>query len=288
MIRLRSMGDSILTTPALALLKAYRPDLRVAVVVENRFAPIFEGSPDVDAILAPESRLLRAWRPQLCLNFHGGTRSIMLGLASGARYRAGWAHHRWSIFYHIRIPRAQEILGVDRKVHTAEHLASAMFFLGVPLAEVPRARLSAGPPPQFPPYAVVHPFASAPDKAWPAEKFVAVAEHLRHEMQLEPIIVGGRGDDTAPFRDYQVILDAPLGDLKCLLKGASLFVGNDSGPAHMAAAFSVPAVVLFGSSDPAVWAPWKTESQTLAGCDGIRGISTNEVVTALEKWKVRT
>lgn len=287
MIRLRSMGDSILTTPALALLKSYRPDLRLAVVVEDRFAQLFEGNPDVDAVLSPASRSLRQWRPELCLNFHGGTRSVVLGLLSGARYRVGWAHHRWSMFHNVSIPRAQEILGVSRKVHTAEHLASAMFFLGVPLAQIPRARLFAGSPPELPPYAAIHPFAAAADKTWPAERFVAVAAHLRREMRLEPVFVAGPGDDTAPFRDYRIVARAPLAEIKCLLKGASLFVGNDSGPAHIAAAFGTPVVALFGPSDPVVWAPWNTESQVLVGRDGIHDIRVEQVLAALEKWKVR-
>ena len=52
-IRLRSLGDCVLTTPALEILKTARPDLRIAVVVEDRFAPIFEGNPDIDEILGP-------------------------------------------------------------------------------------------------------------------------------------------------------------------------------------------------------------------------------------------
>ena len=47
------------------------------------------------------------------------------------------------------------------------------------------------------------------------------------------------------------------------MQGASLFVGNDSGPAHMAAAFGVPVVVLFGPSDPVTWAPWRTINQVV-------------------------
>ncbi len=43
-------------------------------------------------------------------------------------------------------------------------------------------------------------------------------------------------------------------DVKSLMAGASLFIGNDSGPAHIAAAFGVPVVVIFGSSDPVTWA----------------------------------
>ena len=57
-LRLRSLGDCVLTTPALDILKRFRPDLRLAVVVEDRFRAVFEGNPDIDEILAPE--LVRA------------------------------------------------------------------------------------------------------------------------------------------------------------------------------------------------------------------------------------
>ena len=143
-IRLRSLGDCVLTTPALALLKTHRPDLRIGVVVEDRFRAVFEGNPHVDEILPPAARAVAKWRPQMALNFHGGSRSMWLTAASGAEIRAGFAHHAYSFLYNAKIPRAQEILGEERRVHTAEHLASAMFWMGVPRTEIPRARLSAG------------------------------------------------------------------------------------------------------------------------------------------------
>jgi ADP-heptose:LPS heptosyltransferase len=55
----------VLTTPALDLLKRWRPDLRVAVAVEDRFRAIFEGNPDVDALLPARAAALRRWRPGL-------------------------------------------------------------------------------------------------------------------------------------------------------------------------------------------------------------------------------
>src|SRR5579863_261177 len=88
-IRLRSLGDCVLTTPALEILKQSRPDLRVAVVVEDRFAPVFDQNPTVESLLPPRVAALRDWRPQLCLNLHGGTRSAGLTVASGAPFRAG-------------------------------------------------------------------------------------------------------------------------------------------------------------------------------------------------------
>ena len=137
-IRLRSLGDCVLTTPALGLLKAYRPDLRIRMVVEPRFAGVFEGHPDIEEISPEVGR-----RVDLVLNLHGGSRSMWMTLASGAKFRVGFRHHRYSWIYSHKIPRAQEILGEERPVHTAEHLASAMLWLGVPRTEIPRARLIA-------------------------------------------------------------------------------------------------------------------------------------------------
>src|SRR5215468_5867712 len=90
-VRLRSLGDCVLTTPALELLKNSRPDLRVAVAVESRFAPVFAGNPAVETLLQPAVAAVRTWAPQLCLNLHGGTRSAVLTALSGARFRAGFA-----------------------------------------------------------------------------------------------------------------------------------------------------------------------------------------------------
>jgi lipopolysaccharide heptosyltransferase III len=278
-IRLRSLGDCVLTTPALALLRRHRPDLKITVIVEPRFAAIFEGNADVDEIRPG------AARADLALNLHGGTRSMILTAACRAGVRAGFAHHRYSLLYSTKITTAQEILGVSRRVHTAEHLASAMFFLGVPPAEIPRAKLFAALAPDLPPYAVIHPFASAPEKAWPADRFTAVARHLRDRLGLEPVFLAGPDDDPAAFSQFRICRNEPLARVKSLLSGAQLFVGNDSGPAHIAAAFGVRVVALFGASDPVTWGPWRTEAHVLTG--GMASIAVEDVVAAVEAHRVK-
>jgi ADP-heptose:LPS heptosyltransferase len=280
-IRLRSLGDCVLTTPALDILKRYRSDLHVAVIVENRFREIFEGNPDLDEILSPDLAALRRFRPQLCLNLHGGTRSAWMTELSGARHRAGFAHYRQQFVYNVRIPRAQEILGAERKVHTAEHLASAIFFLGAPRVEIPRARLM---PSKFPvtpeiPIAILHPVASSAEKTWPAANFLAIAEHLK-QSGVDPIFIGGPGDDLSAFTAYRTLQGAPLSQLKILLAGASVFAGNDSGPAHMAAAFGVPSVVIFSASDPDIWGPWRTAGEVVRAPAGVE-----QVIDALRRAK---
>jgi ADP-heptose:LPS heptosyltransferase len=304
-LRFRSLGDCVLTTPALAILKRCRPDLRVAVVVEDRFRAIFEQNPDVDEILPPELGPLRSWKPVLCLNLHGGSRSAWMTAASGARYRAGFGHYRHQFVYNVRIPRAQQILGVERTVHTAEHLACAVFYLGALVEEVPRATLTTAPlrsrlrtdisdscasisEPRASASgatAVLHPVAATPEKTWHAEGFLAVAEHLK-SSGMEPIFIGAAGDDLSAFASYRTVRGAPLSEIKQLLSTASLFVGNDSGPAHMAAAFGLPVVVIFGASDPAIWGPWRTASEVVTAPGGIAQVSTAQVVEALQRLPV--
>ena len=278
-IRLRSLGDCVLTTPALALLKAHRPDLEIHMVVEPRFAGVFEDNPDVATASEAVPNV------DLILNLHGGTRSMWLTLASGAKYRAGFAHHRYSFLYTHKIPAAQAILGVGRSVHTAEHLASAMFWMGVPPAAISRAKLIARNPPDRPPYVVLHPFASAPDKAWPRERFVLVAARLQAQG-LQPMILAGPADDAAPFAPFEVLKNAPPRDVKNVMSGAALFIGNDSGPAHIAAAFGVPVVVLFGPSNPVTWAPWRTEARVLTSPGSIARISLDEVLSAADALRL--
>lgn len=285
-VRLRSLGDCVLTTPALAILKQARPDLEIAVVVEPRFREVFEDNPDVTEILQPGLRDVARYRPELALNLHGGTRSMLLTAASRARYRAGFAHHRGAALYNVPIPRAQRILGEERTVHTAEHLASAVFYLGAPRCEIPRARLFAAPAPAGRPYAVLHPAASAPEKAWPADRFLAVARQLEKTRDLEPVFIAGPGEDLSAFAPYRRLAGAPLGEVKSLLAGASLFVGNDSGPAHMAAAFGIPVVVLYGPSNPVVWAPWRTASEVFSAPEGISRIPLEDVLAAAGRLKV--
>jgi ADP-heptose:LPS heptosyltransferase len=261
-------------------LKEWRPQSEIAVAVEDRFREIYVDNPDVSEILSPTLGSIRHFRPDVTINLHGGTRSAVLTAASGARWRVGFAHFHPNWIYNIRIPRAQEILGVSRTVHTAEHVASAMFHLGVTKQEIPRALLFASSSSRGP-YAVIHPFASAPEKRWPASRFSAVAASL----DLKPIFIGTSSDDFEPFSRFSCHRGS-LTQTKQLLSGASLFIGNDSGPAHMAAAFGVPSVVLFGPSDEVVWAPWKTDSQVLKRVP-LTDLKVEEVMSAISRVRVQ-
>lgn len=286
-IRLRSLGDCVLTTPALRLLKRHRPDLRIGVVVEKAFAPVFMHSPDVEAILDPSASAVARFRPRLALNLHGGPTSARLTLASLAPLRAGFAHFGMQWCYNVRIPTAQEILSVSRVVHTAEHLASAMFWLGVPQGDIPRASLFVDGAGGTGGYAVIHPKASEAAKTWPAENFAALARWIERDLGLKAVFIAGPGESLDAFAGFERRLGTALDDVKRLMSGAALFAGNDSGPAHIAAAYGVPSVVLFGPSSPDIWHPWRCESAVLQRAR-IEDIAVEEAAEAARSLRARS
>jgi heptosyltransferase-3 len=283
-IRLRSLGDCVLSTPAIHLLKQARPDLEIAVVAEDRFADVFRNSPQIGFVLSPSLRAIRLFEPALTLNLHGGTRSARLTLLSGAPLRAGFDIFKPAWVYNLPIPTAQQTLGITRRVHTAEHAASAMFHLGVPITEVPRATIYAAPDRLIEnPYAVIHPFAANSTKQWPVASFRRLADYLSHTLRLEPVIIGGPADDVTPFAPYRTFANAPLGQIAQLMRDATIFLGNDSGPAHIAAAFGRPQVVIFGPSDSEIWAPWKTRAEVLKAEGPIETITVDQAIQAVER-----
>jgi lipopolysaccharide heptosyltransferase III len=289
-VRLRSIGDIVLLTPAFRLLKEWRSELRISVLVESRFRDLLAGNPDVEEILDPGEgvawakalarlravRNLRLRKFALCVNLHGGPTSRLLTRASGARWRVGFKHHRARGLYHFLVPDARSILD-EATIHTAEHQASAFFYLGLPRTEIPRSRIfisaeaaawweenrpSHGLAPGQP-YAIVHPAALYDTKRWAPENFARLGAYLEQAASLVPVFTSGPGESAvldaveraagSPIRRLE---GASLGQFAAALAGASLFVGNDSGPAHMAAALARPTVVIFGSSSSVIWGPW--------------------------------
>ena len=98
--------------------------------------------------------------------------------------------------------------------------------------------------------------------------------------------IGSATDDLSPFNEFSTTAGAPLKQTMSLISGASLFVGNESGPAHIAAAYGVPQVIIFGNSDATIWKPWRTRAEIVIAKESISGIGTEQVRKAIAK--VRT
>lgn len=112
------------------------------------------------------------------------------------------------------------------------------------------------------PFALVHPTTAFETKNWPIENFACVAEFLA-EKGIETVAVAAKHENEAleklkqeskvPITTFD---DLSLPEITALASEAKLFVGNDSGIAHIAAAVNTPTVVIFGSSNRDHWRPW--------------------------------
>ena len=117
----------------------------------------------------------------------------------------------------------------------------------------------------------VHPSSGSPAKNWPAQRFAAVARHLQEEWGAPVLLVSGPADNRpvavvqAAVRNGRCILldSLPLECLAAILARCKLYLGNDSGVSHLAAAVGTPTVVIFGPTDPAVWSPQGAAVQVL-------------------------
>jgi lipopolysaccharide heptosyltransferase III len=280
-LRLRSLGDLVLTTPALAALHGWRPDLRLAILVEPGLQAVFEGNSAVEETICARgfvetARELRRRHFSIVFNQHGGPRSALLAAAGGAPVRVGWRGSQFSFLYNVHVP-GPEAFYPRRPVHTVEHRMTQFYWLGLPREPIPPAKLypqsdaiasaerklrECGLDPGRP-YAVVRPGATEPARRWDLSKFARLAEWLGEQHGLVPVVDFGPGERELflqaqkEFRFPAVLVDAlDLRELIAAISGARLFVGNDSGPTHVAAAVGCPVVTLFGSSRSAHWRPW--------------------------------
>ena len=296
-MRLRSLGDIVLETPAIAALHAWRPDLRICVLVEPRFAAALEGNPAIAEVLfsrglCETARELRRRRFPVAFNQHGGPRSALLMAASGSPVRVCWKGFQFSFFYNGRVPDAAEFYGTP-VVHTVEHRISQFYSLGLPRGPIPVARIfprpdarasvaqalaGSGVPPDAP-YAVLQPGARLRTMQWPVNKYAQIARWLREAHGIACVVNLGAQDETIAddvrreMRDYAAIPKPfDLREMIALIAGACLFVGNDSGPAHVAAAAGRPSVVVYGPTNPVQWRPWRTEHRIVEAGARFRAI----------------
>lgn len=222
-------------------------------------------------------RTVRGNRPSWIADFGGSNTGALLGGLSGApmricRKRAprAWLYNRLANF---PPPEAHRIA-------TYGALAEAAGFQGpwgspevVPTREDQDQLEQMGlPDPRR--IVCLHVAGGKPYKHWPVERYAAVSDWLS-DQGLHPALVGAAPDRSAADRmldhctraPLDLVMQLGLGPLIALFQRCGLFVGNDSGPMHLAAAAGAPVVALFGPTDPCRWGPLSDRVLIVRGTD---------------------
>lgn len=293
-MRLRSIGDTVLATPSLDALRRFLPEAEVDILLEDWVAPLLEGAGIANRVITTgrgnKARLrtamaIRRTGYDVVFNLHGGTTSGFFTAASRAPHRVGYAGYRFPYFYNHTLSSSAEFWD-RKKTHSAEQQLALLGSTGVPVDHRPPSRLVAVrsafeslrkklriaqeasreegavrmPDGRLP--VLVHPAAATHTKQWAASGFAAVTDHL-FDKGFHPVAVaapGERGvlDSLAEFAQRPMTFrdDLSIPEIIALASMSRLFIGNDSGIAHIAAAVGTPPVVIFGSSNRDHWGPW--------------------------------
>lgn len=286
-VKLRSIGDTVLVTPSLIALRRFLPGAQIDILLEDWVAPLLDGFDEIDNVVSvaagSRSRLavmrrLRRERYDVAFNLHGGTTSTFFTAASRARHRVGYLEYQYSFLYNHLYTSAADFWK-SPVTHSAEQQLALLGFAGVPVEDRPKSRLAVTEDAaaslkrkfysatdsglqEFGRFALFHPAAAFATKEWAVENFAKTAEFLAGK-QLKAIAVAARHETGVLERlrslaSVPVVMfnDLTLPEITALASKAELFIGNDSGIAHMAAAVDTPSVVVFGSSNRGHWRPW--------------------------------
>ena len=292
-VRLRSIGDTVLATPSLFALRRFVPQAKLDILLEDWVAPVLDGSDLIDRVItiprhsnaarARVARELHRVNYDVVYNLHGGTTATFLTRATGAKHRVGFTTYQYSRLHNHAAPPPLEIWQRPT-LHSVEQQLALIGWTGVPVTDRPPTKLkvtsqaAASMARQLTDngiaeneaIALIHPAAAFATKQWATKNFAQVVEAIR-ARGFTPVAVVAPNEKPVlqalkNFSSMRVVGfdNLSLPEITALASRAKLFVGNDSGIAHIAAAVGAPCVVVFGSSNIAHWRPWTTKPNEIA------------------------
>ncbi len=292
LIRLRRIGDVIMTTPAVSVLKKNFPDSKLSYVVEKPYADLITGNPLIKEtfILPAHSHIkdffsvikkIRMKKFDAVIDFHGGPRSSLMTLLSGAGLKIGYKIKYRHFIYHIKLERSPQ----TGPIHSVENHVNLVKVLGIKSGAIP---------PLYIPYSTekenqriehimslhnlsgsqyisLHIGAGNRFRSWDIQNYIRLCDLFSQKSGVKVVLIGAHEDKNSADTIIKSTESSPLslvGDLSLrevrdIISHSSLFVGPDSGPMHIAASTGTPIIALFGPTLPANFGPWRAEHKII-------------------------
>lgn len=294
---LMHLGDVVLTTPFLQVLRQAAPDSRIIYVMDEKLKDLMVENPNIDRLITVDKKgrdnsigalrriakqIQREEHPDIVINLQPNERTSFLAWQIGAPMTTGMCHFLFRPFWgkYTRLDRVTRH-AADMYINVLEQLGvtpKPNKGLQIELTETWRQTVD-----QF---YVAHGVQSSdkligfnigsavPQKRWPGERFAAVADYFAAKG-YRAVFFGGPMDEamvadvTARMTTKPLVATGQfgLGELAAAVRRCSLFITNDSGPMHVAVSQHVPLVALYGPSNPKFYGPYTDNCIVLESMD---------------------
>jgi len=274
-LRFSSVGDIVLTEPAVAALRDTFPDAAIGFAVKERFRDLVAFHPAISRVhtlgegggaLPALVSEIRAASYSAVVDLHRSVRTARVVRASGIPVRTSYRKRELADTVRVRFLRrpfrasrllVRRYLDALRPLGVEVPVRAPALYVGERDAAAGAAlRERAGAPDGR--FVAMVPGSVWATKRWPAERFAEVASRVASDPGLPVVLLGAPGERglcedvarTAGAGVTSLAGETTLGEMAAVISAARFFVGNDSGPTHMAMALEVPTVALFGPTDP--------------------------------------
>jgi heptosyltransferase I len=324
-VMMSAIGDAVHVLPVLTALKRHDPTSRITWILQPGPASLVRGHPDLDEILIFEHG--RGWRGILDLREALAKREFDLVIDLQVYIKAGLVTSFTNAPVKLGFDRARardiNWLFTNRRIppHAPQHVQDQYLefleLLGVPArplewklgpwaSELEARDRVLGALPR--PFAMLVIGATHPEKEWIPERWAEIANALRSDFGLEPVLAGGRSAreletarliEAAGARTHST-LGVPLRDLVTILDASELVISLDTAPLHMSVALDRPVISLMGYNNPKRVGPYGRYHDLIVDAYGDPGedypityahrlgrmprISVRDVLDRVERW----
>ncbi len=277
-----------MSSPSVALLRQKFPKAKLSLLTKSHLAGLYEAHRDLDEVIAYEpkgihrgaggrlrlARELKAKQFDWAVILPKGFEASLVPWLARIPVRAGWATDRRG----FTLTRKRKEEPADFFRHHSDYFAMPLRLLGItdplpppyfPLSDASREKGKELLAPLGERVAVFHIGASIAPRRWAPERFAAVAKHLR-ERGWGIAFIGARNEreqcEAAATRvagARNLAGETSFSEMAGVIAAAKLFLGNDSGPMHLAGAFGVDTIALFGAGHPGKTLPLANDCKVL-------------------------